>query len=686
MGNRDYFTRVGGAARTAPDRRSANLFRKAVAFGLSIACATIPAWAQEQSIVPARSHRNVLVRPYLAPTIPPVRLSNSARLHSLVRAGKLYLTVQDAIALAIENNVDIEVNRYNPLIDIWNLERAEAGGPLPGVPSGFSQAGSVATGQGVAGAQAAAGVSTGGGNNTQSNSVNATISQIGPVTPTLDPVFQDVQSYSHKSAPQSNSTASRVENLIEDTRNYTEEISKGLITGGQVSFTYRDSYLSENAPSDVLNPTNATSIQVSLQHNLLQGFGVAVNSRNITIARANLNIEDLTFKNQLIGSIVNVLDLYYGLVADYQDVKAKQAAVDVAQRFYQDNQKQVQIGTMAPLDVTTAEAQVASSQQDLVISQTTLQLQEVQLKDVLSRNGLADPVIREAQIVPLDHIDVPEKDDLPPLKELVATALANRPDLAAEKLNLVNSKTNALGTSNAVLPQLAVLLSASTQGLAGSPRFVPLPPGEAGQFGTGPLPPGFQPCPPSLHQPPGTVCEVPDPYFIGGLGTALGQTFRRNFPTERAGTFIAPTLRNRVAQADNAIDQLGLRQSELQLRKDLNEVAVDVSNGVVGLQQARVRYQAAVRNRILEQQLLDAEQKKFALGASTTFNVVQQQRDLATAQSTETAALVTYSNARVSLDQTLGTTLQVNHISFEEAKNGQISRQSALPATLPEQP
>ncbi len=686
MGNRDCFTRVGRSARTAPDRWSGDLFRKSLALTLCIACATMPAWAQDQAIAPELSHRNVLVRPYLAPTIPPVRLNNSARLRSLVRAGKLYLTVQDAIALAIENNVDIEVNRYNPLIDVWNLERAEAGGPLPGVPSGFSQAGSVATGQGVAGAQAAAGVSTGGGNNTQSNSVNATISQIGPVTPTLDPVFQDVQSYSHKSAPQSNSTASQVENLIENTRNYTEEISKGLITGGQISFTYRDSYLNENAPSDVLNPTNATSIQLSFQHNLLQGFGAAVNSRNITIARANLNIEDLTFKNQLIGSIVNVLDLYYGLVADYQDVKAKQAAVDVAQRFYQDNQKQVQIGTMAPLDVTTAEAQVASSQQDLVISQTTLQLQEVQLKDVLSRNGLADPVIREAQIVPLDHIDVPEKDDLPPLKELVATALANRPDLAAEKLNLVNSKTNALGTSNAVLPQLAVLLSATNSGLAGSPRFVPLPPEETSRFGPGPLPSGFAPCPSSLHQPSGAVCEVPDPYFIGGLGTALGQTFRRNFPTERAGTFIAPTLRNRVAQADNAIDQLGLRQTELQLRKDLNEVAVDVSNGVVGLQQARVRYQAAVRNRILEQQLLDAEQKKFALGASTTFNVVQQQRDLATAQSTETAALVTYSNARVSLDQTLGTTLQVNHISFEEAKNGQISRPSTLPATLPEQP
>lgn len=659
--------------------------RKALALGLCIACSTVPIWAQEQSLTPERSKKSVFVRPYLAPTIPPARLGNSGRLRSLVHAGRIYLTVQDAIALAIENNIDIEVNRYNPLIDQWNLQRAEAGGPLPGVPSGVSQAGSVATGQGVAGAQAAAGVSTGGGNSSSSNSVNATISQIGPVTPTLDPVFQSVAGYSHKSAPQSNLVGYGVINLIQNTRNYTETISQGLVSGGQVSFTYRDSYLNENAPTDVLNPSSATSIQLSFQHNLLSGFGVAVNSRNITIARANLKIEDLTFKNQLIASIVNVLDLYYGLVADYQDVKAKQSAVDVAQRFYQDNQRQVQIGTMAPLDVTTAEAQVASSQQDLVISQTTLQLQQVQLKDVLSRDGLADPVVREAQIVPLDHIDVPEKDDLPPLKQLIATALSNRSDLAGEKLGLVNSKTSALGTQNAVLPQLAVLLSATQQGLAGEPRYVPLPPDEQ-KFPAGPLPPGFQPCPPSLHQPPGAVCEVPDPYFVGGIGTALGQTFRRNFPTQRAGTFIAPTLRNRVAQADNAIDLLDLRQSELQLQKDLNEVAVDVSNGVVGLQQARVRYQAAVKNRVLEQQLLDAEQKKFALGASTTFNVVQQQRDLATAQSTETSSLVAYSNARVALDQTLGVTLQANHVSIDEALNGQVSRPSTLPATLPEQP
>jgi outer membrane protein TolC len=173
---------------------------------------------------------------------------------------------------------------------------------------------------------------------------------------------------------------------------------------------------------------------------------------------------------------------------------------------------------------------------------------------------------------------------------------------------------------------------------------------------------------------------VPDSYFVGGIGTALGQVFRRNFPSERAGAFIAPTARNRQALADAAIDQLTIRQNELQFRKDQNQLVVDVSNQVVGLQQARARYEAAVRNRILEQQLLDAEQKKFSLGASTTYNVVQQERDLATAQSSEVAALVAYSSARVSFDQTLGTTLENNHVSVQEALSGHVSRLSVLPA------
>jgi outer membrane protein TolC len=471
---------------------------------------------------------------------------------------------------------------------------------------------------------------------------------------------------------------SGIYNVIDLTRNNTTSITEGLITGGQVSLTYKDSYLNENAPSDILNPSSSPVLSLSVQHNLLQGFGTAVNSRNITIARNTLAMSNTVFKGQVIAVIADVLNYYYGLVADYEDVKAKQSALDVAQTFYENNQKQVQIGTMAPLDVTTAEAQVASTQQDLVVSQTTLQQQQVLLKNILSRNGLADPLFAEVDIIPLDRIEVPEQDTLPPLKDLIATARNNRTDLAIQANDLKNAQLTAMGTANAVLPQLAALLSASDQGLSGKPQPVPIFSGAQTQTGSSAIPPGFGPCPGGNG-----ICELPNPYFVGGIGNALAQVFRRDFPSERAGAFIAPTLRNRQALADAAIDQTTVRQNELQLQKNVNQLAVDVSNQVVGLQQARARYAAAVRNRILEQQLLDAEQKKFSLGASTTYNVVQQQRDLSAAQSSEVAALVAYSNARVSLDQTLGTTLETNHITLQEALSGRVSHASVLPAAFP---
>jgi outer membrane protein TolC len=643
-----------------------DLFRRSIALGLCFGLVT-PLASAWQSIEPIKPAGNILWRDYKAPFIPASRLANGPRFRSLIRGGKLYLTAQDAISLALENNIDIESDRYNALIDETQYIRAQAGGALPGVPSANSTAGTVASGEGVAGSQAAAGVSSNGGGGSGGSS-NTTITQIGPVTPTLDPTIQDVQSYAHKTAPQYISTQSQTLSLIDDTRNYQESINEGFIYGGKASLTYSDAYLKENAATDILYPQNATTLSLSVQQNLLNGFGRAVNARNITIAKANVGINDLTFQTQVIAVVVNVLNAYYGLVADIEDIKAKQNELEVARRFFEDNKKQVEIGTMAPLDVTTAEAQVATSQQDLVVSQTTLEQQQVTLKNLLSRNGLADPQLANVDIVPLDRIEVPENETLPPVTDLVKTAFANRVDLEANKLNLVNAETNTLGTRNGVLPTLVGLGTVQAQGLSGTPKTVVL--GTAADIGTanGAIPPGLVACPTN----PKVICEVADKYFVGGIGTALGQMIRRDFPSQSAGVYFGPTLRNRQAQADEAIDQLGLRQTELENQRTVNQVAVDVSNQLVGLQQARVRYLAAVKNRVLQEQLLTAEQKKFALGASTTFNVVTEQRDLAAAQSTEVASLVAYSNARVSLDQTLGTTLKTNHIDIAQVAKGQV--------------
>jgi outer membrane protein len=632
--------------------------RKIARIVLCSLCSLALLTGQEPNVAPVRPSAFVAVRPYLAPDIPPVQLQNSGRLANLIRAGMLYLTAQDAIALALENNIDIEVARYNPILAEWQLERSRAGGALPGVPSSAAQAGNVANGQGVVGSQAAAGVSTGGNGFGGPSSTNATIAQIGPIAQTLDPVIQENTVFSHQTAPQTDTVQSILPILISKTRNSSFSYQEGFLIGGNVTATYKDSYLNENAPTDVLNPSSAPSLTLTFQQNLLRGFGVAVNARTIRVNQINLKASALNFRTQVSNTVNQVLNLYYALSAGYEDVRAKSNALNVAQKFYENTEIQQRAGTLARLDVTTAEAQLASAAYDLVNSQTNLGQQELQLKNLLSRNGIADPALASVQIVPLDRIAILEPDELPSLTDLLQTALANRSDLAAERMGITSGEISALGTRNGILPLLVGIATESAAGLAGQPKIV------VSKFGV----------------------ETANPYFDGGIGTAVGQVLRRNFPTNRVATFFQTPLRNDQAQADYAIDQLQLRQSQIQLNRDVNQVAVDVSNYLVAMRQARGRYQAAVQTRILQQQLLDAEQKKLAGGASTPFNVVQQQRDLVAAQSSELAALVEFNNARLALDQTLGLTLERNHVSIEDAREGRVQRVSSLPESAPAKP
>jgi outer membrane protein len=622
--------------------------------------AASPVWAQQPAIgiEPIRPSAPILWRPYLPVEVPPARLGDSDRMKILIRAGKLYLTVHDAIALALENNIDIENARYNPSLMAWNLERSQAGGALPGVPSGSSQASSVQSGQGVLGAQQAAGVSLPGSRGGSGGTTNATVAQVGPVTPTFDPSIQESNAFSHNSNPQPLTTLSEIPNLIRNTRSYSGTYSQGFATGGSLTINYGDHYVNENAPLDVLNPSVAPGLSFSVQQNLLQGLGIKLNRRNITVARMNLQDSDLNFKTQVSGVVVNVLNTYYALVGDYEDLRAKQNALDTAKRFYDESKKRFDLGALAQLDVTTAENQVAVSQLSLVNSQASVQQAQLQLKNLISRTGPGTALIADVDIVPVDQLVIPATDDIPPVKDLVQTALANRSDLIVERGNIETAKISALGTINGLLPSAGVLSSRSTQGLAGTPKIVNLPP-----------------------FPPFTA----NPYFVGGTGTALGQIFRQNFPTESIGAFFVAQVYDRAALADHAIDQLNIRQQQLIAAKDMNQAQVDVTNSVVALRQTRARYEAAVQSRILQQQLLDAEEKKFNFGASTPYNVVVEQRDLAAAQSAELAARVSYQSARISLDQTIGATLEVNQISLADAEKGRIQRQSALPAVLPGQ-
>ncbi|HTR35910.1 MAG TPA: TolC family protein [Bryobacteraceae bacterium] len=598
---------------------------------ISIFCAAgLLAPAQQQVVEKPQG----FLRWYEGAAVTPVELKNSDHLHSLIRAGKLYLTVQDAIAVAIENNLDLEVDRYGPLFADWALVRAQGGGPLRGVTSGSTLVNQATSGQGVVGSQVAAGLSqSGGGPNSRGG--GAIVSQIGPVTQNLDPVLQNASLFSHTTSPQPNVVQSQTTALIDSRRLVDTFMQQGLLSGGYVQVAANESYLNENAPTDIVNPSVAPVLQVYMQHNFLQGFGTGVNSRFIQVAEKNTTASSETFRSQLLNVVTSVLNLYWDLVTDLDDLAIRRRAVDQAQKFADDTQKQIELGVIPRFESFRAQAGLTNSRQLLAIAQATTAQQENLLKNALSRNGLEDPMLSAAEVVPLDRIQAPAEENLPPLRELVAKAMANRPDVALAKLNDETAAISARGTSNGVLPVLEGVASLSSSGLAGT---------SSPQFGI-----------------------TPDPRYIGNLGTAIGQIFHNDFKNQRAAVLFQATLRNHVAQGDYGIDQLQLRQGDLIERKNLNQVVLDISNQMTALRQARSRYAQAVDTRKLQEELFQKEQQLFSFGSASINDVVAAQAVLVASQETEVQTLSAYSHARISLDQVLGQTLQTNHVSVSDA-------------------
>jgi outer membrane protein TolC len=409
-----------------------------------------------------------------------------------------------------------------------------------------------------------------------------------------------------------------------------------------------------NSPLYDLNPYTSGDLDLVVTQNLLQGFGRAVNGRNIRVQKNNVKVSALQFKQQIVATVSAALNLYWDLVSFDADVRARLREVATAQQLLDDNKKLVQFGTAAPIEITRAESQLYASQQDLVTSQTNLMQQETILKNYLSRNGVTEAGLTGLHIVPLDKFQIPEKDEARPLEDLINQALAARPEMEQLRLNLTSNQMNLVGIKNSLKPTLQAFAELTNNGLSGALTAEGLQLG-----GSGPL--------------------------VGGYGNLLSQIFRRGYPNYSAGVSLNIPLRNRAAQADYTTSLLQLRTSELNLRKNINQIRVDVQNGMAGLQQARSRYEAAVKSRVLQEQTLAGDQKRYALGATVAFQVVQDQRDLANAQSSEVQSMANYTHARIALDQALGATLDVNEVSIDEALKGQISQPSVLPADLPKE-
>lgn len=575
-------------------------------------------------------------------------MNNSARLNSLLRAGKLYLTVQDAIALAIENNLGLEIDRYGPLLAQAALERAQAGGPVRGVPSASAQVSSVNAGVGVNGSSQSAGLGGGGGSSSGGSTGSATIQQVGVITPNLDPVLQSTTTQAHLTQPQATTILSQTNALIQSVRTTNTTLQLGLLTGGVVQYRNYQQRLEENAPTNILNPASGPHMDIAFRHSLLQGFGVKLNDRGIRIAKINTGASIESFRGQLLDLVANVLNSYWDLVSARDEFQARQRSQENAQRFFEDTQKEIAAGAIPRVEISRAAAEVATRKQDLVVAQANLQQRGNGLKEMLVRTP--DPAVEAAEIVPLDQIQIPDAEDLPPLRQMVTTALAKRPDLVVAGLRDQTSEMALAGTANPLLPSVQVNGQTYNRGVAGTPQ-------DTG-YGTA------------------------NPYFVGGYGTALAQVFRRNFPNYSGGASISAPLGNRTAQGDYGIDQLLFRQSQVTEQRDINAIVVDISARMSAVRQSRARYSAAVNTRALQEQLLTADRSKFSSGMATFNDIINDQRALVVAQISEVNAMAAYAHARVSLDQTLGETLERNGVTMDEGLMGRVTRESRTPDVL----
>ena len=626
------------------------------ALGLSLASAAFVSVASAQTVTPAGVQTAVRIddrpgeglgkftRPYRTRYVPPINLNNTARLESLVRGGNLYLTAQDVVALAIENNIDVEIQRYGPLLQREVLRRALSGNALRQVglavaqgPQSVSLTGVSVNGNGIGGS--GTGVNSGGGITTL----------LGPSIPVYDPQVSFFANFQHATSPQSNTFLVGLTALTQDSRSYQAQYSQNWSFGLNAQVTYASTRAKTNSPNFALNPYTTGDLDLQVTQNLLYGFGSAVNNREILVQKNNMKVTDLNFKLQLIATISSVLNLYWDLVSFNEDLRSRQEELRTAQQLFDDNKKQVELGSLAEIEVTRAEAQLYAARQDLLISQTNIMQQEIVLKNALSRRGVAIPELVGVHIIALDKMVIPEKDEFKPVDQLVGQAMGQRPDVEQSQLNIKSKELLLVGIKNSLKPNLQAFAELTNNGLTGQLASL-----AAGDPGLG--------------------------YLSGGYGNLLAQIARRNYPNYSAGFSLNIPLRNRAAQSDYATSLLEIRQDELNLQKTTNQVRVDVQNAVIGLEQARARYDAAVKARVLQEKTLDADQRKLNLGASTPFQVVQDQRDMANARSSEAQAMANYSHARVQFDQALGTTLEANHVSVAEAMAGSGGPASATPA------
>jgi len=597
-----------------------------------------------------RTHSFPNVFDSFAPILVPQQdMQNSPRLHDLIREGKLWLSLQDAIALALENNLDIDVARFQIPLAQSDYLRTRAGSAARGV-SGATISNALfagAIGSSTTSAATGSSSSAGGAGFSSSGAVN------GGSVACCDPVAGFYMGWDQNKTPLGTIALTGVKFLNQQETSYQGYFGQGFMTGTSYVVGLFGDRSTTSALTSLVNPQVPSGMVITLSQNLLNGFGYRANASSLRIARNDLKVADSVFRQQVTTTLAQVVNLYWDLLYYRENVRVAQESLTAAQTLLRDNTRQVEIGALAAIEVTRAKSEVAARRQDLIVAETSYHQQEETLKTALAKHVDAD--LARVSIEATDNLPEPKPYDIPSLDGALTLALKNRPEVEQANLNLRNQNVTIQAVRNRLLPSLNVFASYAPTGLSG--HFL---------CGGNPL---FEP------ECPGGVAG----YVPGGASDSLSQTFRNTYPNYSLGINLSVPIRNRSAQADAATAQIQERQMRVQLQQKVNQIQQDVRNAVIGVTQAQVQIDAAKEATGLARETLLGEQKKFLLGESTPFLVIQAQRDLATAEGNEARARDTYAKALTTFQQATATILDRYNVEISEARSGQVRHAANIP-------
>ena len=609
------------------------------------------------------SHFPWIITPYAPRHVAEAVTVNTPRIDQVMQNGKMMLSLDDAIALALENNLDLAIARYNLDIAGTDVMLAKAGAATRGVASGLVQGtpggGVLGLGSGAPGA-GAGGTTTGtGGAGTGASGLVQSTTGTGSAISSFDPVLTGTFQMEHAKSPLSNTITTGTPSLQQNTTTADFAYTQGFKFGEDLTVGFNNSRQATNSLFSSLQPSVTSNFRATIRQHLLQGIGLLPNTRFIRIANNNRRITDEGFKLQVITTVSQIQDIYWDLVNAYQQVKVAERSLALANKTLSDNRKQVEIGTLAPIEIVRAESEASTANQSLIVAQTQLQLQQLLMKNAITRNS-REPQIAAAEVVPTDTMQLRTDDGTNAnLDQMINDAINERPDMVQTRIDLTNRDITKKSARNALLPTTDLFAFYGGSGLAGDPTSTSV-------------------CGSPLAPPPPN-CIASNTSF----GNAFNQALRNDNPDYGIGVQLTIPLRNRAAQANQVRSELEYRQAQLRMLQLQNQVGIEVRNAQFAVEQNRARVVAADKGRTLAQQSLSAEQKKYALGASTNFNVLQAQRDMTQAEVTLVAAMTDYEKSRVELDRVTAKTLARLNIAIDDAVIGDVHKAPSVPNVGP---